>query len=314
LNFIIAYITPICFKISVNGEIPYHIPGEFLFFVIMSAYSTSYIASPPTRRIPGSRWLDDLADIADALGIQEDKLKYKYALTELIEHLYTHGALIPEIEAVLSLCSWTPEETNAARVLEAYELQGEIFSQAPITAWCGEVPRNLAECVRGLAITIAWYGERRFHTRPSAWMWFPTMDDHVSLLAYVLMLYLYLHQHLPQERDPARKELMIQTYYNALEYLQIFRCRDCGGDRKEDGDSKSWSSADTEGLSRMSYTCEDLEEGEILEVPWVRPKYSNDVLPYAICTHRSGDPECKHFVSDYPDGFLDQYVDLSLYY
>lgn len=270
----------------------------------------------PTWRVPGLRWRDDLSDIADTLGFREDRSDWIRALAALIDDLHAHVALTPEITAVLSSCSWTAEETRASRILEAYYLPGELFSQtAIIRSPYQAVPESLVECVQSLAITISCFGTRRFNTKPVAWMWFPTTENHVTALAYVLMLYIYLVQHLPQERDPARKERMIKTYHNALDFLQIFRCLACGANLKEDAYSRPVLNTDTRGFSRMCHACGDLEEGEIIEIPSIMRVCHDGALSYSICTHDSGDPECRHFLHNgYLEEFVDANVDLSMYY
>ncbi|KAI0107770.1 hypothetical protein GGR51DRAFT_559104 [Nemania sp. FL0031] len=233
----------------------------------MSAISLSGALSTPSRPNLGSSWLNDTYDIANALGIREDMVTNMDALTDLIQYLSTDSSLMPGIISILYSQSWAVEETDIVTILRS------------------KASGDLANCIYGFAITISDLVTELFNARPSAWMWFPVKEQHISALACVLMLYLYFGRYLPQELDPTKKERMTRAYYNALEYLSNFRCCSCGGDYGDDEISKP-------GGDRICYICTP-EEGQIVEPP--QDRYLP--LPYAICTHRIGDPECIHFLN-----------------
>ncbi|KAJ8130765.1 hypothetical protein O1611_g2862 [Lasiodiplodia mahajangana] len=232
----------------------------------MSTSSVSAASSNMhTRGAIKSSMMNDVSDIAKALGIQDGMFLHKYAITQLIEYVHTEGALTPEIISVLSSQLWADEDPDIVDILRP------------------KVSGNLANCVRRFAITLSSIGTAFFDVNPSTWMWFPTREDHISALAFVLMLYLFFDQQLPRESDPAKRGRMILAYYTSLEFLRGFRCRMCGGDYEEDEMSKS-------GPDRVCNICTP-EEGEIVE----SPQALDIPIPYCVCTHRNGDPECMHF-------------------
>ncbi|KAI1127412.1 hypothetical protein F5Y10DRAFT_266092 [Nemania abortiva] len=250
----------------------------------MSADSDPTVPNTLVRHDPGLRSLDDLSMIANALGIREDMITHKDALTELIEYLHTYNSLTPFMVSVLS-SSWIVEETDASMTLEEKDSRHDISSQVPTEVPYLEILGNLLDCAHSFSITVSLVGAMFFNAEPIKWMWFPTKEDHITALAYVLMLYLYLYENLLQEHSTAKREVMLVTYYTALENLRKFRCSICGGNYK-DGSSSP----------RICDICEP-EEGEIIEPPTFEfPINQSQSLPWGVCTHRTGDPECVHFL------------------
>ncbi|KAI3323823.1 hypothetical protein HD806DRAFT_534942 [Xylariaceae sp. AK1471] len=199
-------------------------------------------------------YVEDLADIADALRIPKEMRQSQLALAELYRNIdegFNYRGPVPFFEDILwpflSTYKWQHHEQSVADTLHDVAVLQQNIKDGVAKSDIGSI-KSLAECVfHFYQKEVAREGTRLFLLIGQPMCWFPGTEAHRKAFALTVLLHML-------SQTQINPPFVSRLYSDALKHLSSFRCEACRGDLPQSG--------------AACEVCPTLEEGEIEEFPW----------------------------------------------